>query len=349
MKHLKLILSILFIFCLTRTYADDSNYLFRHYQVENGLSDNMATCCVQDRKGYIWIGTRDGLNRFDGYTFKVFRNDPDETETLGSNWITCLGCDMNGDLWVGTLSGLYQYDDEKESFRHIPFTADKGIDIFQFDKDNKLWILMDGNLIRFNTEDSQFRIFAPEDNQSYTSFCITRENSIWIGSSDGLISLLNPEDETMESYNVFAHSSPNTPRKLSMLYPSPTTDRIYIAFEHDDVKIFDPATRDYQDLNIQKINQLTILINSFLEKDKDELWIGTDSGLFIYKVNTGECTRIRQDPLDPYALSSHFISAFCRDRENGIWICFHQNGLNYYSPFRPFRSEEHTSELQSPC
>ena len=91
--------------------------------------------------GYIWIGTRDGLNRFDGYTFKVFRNDPDETETLGSNWITCLGCDMNGDLWVGTLSGLYQYDDEKESFRHIPFTADKGIDIFQFDKDNKLWIL----------------------------------------------------------------------------------------------------------------------------------------------------------------------------------------------------------------
>ena len=89
---------------------------------------------------------------------------------------------------------------------------------------------------RFNTEDSQFRIFAPEDNQSYTTFCITRENSIWIGSSDGLISLLNPEDETMESYNVFAHSSPNTPRKLSMLYPSPTTDRIYIAFEHDDVK-----------------------------------------------------------------------------------------------------------------
>lgn len=336
MKHLKLILSILFIFCLTRTYADDSNYLFRHYQVENGLSDNMATCCVQDRKGYIWIGTRDGLNRFDGYTFKVFRNDPDETETLGSNWITCLGCDTNGDLWVGTLSGLYQYDDEKESFRHIPFTADKGIDIFQFDQDNKLWILMDGNLIQFNTEDSQFRIFAPENNQSYTTFCITREGSIWIGSSDGLISLLNPEDGTAESYDVFAHSSPNTPRKLSMLYPSPTTDRIYIAFEHDDVKIFDPATRNYQDLNIQKINQLTILINSFLEKDKDELWIGTDSGLFIYKINTGECTRIRQDPLDPYALSSHFISAFCRDRENGIWICFHQNGLNYYSPFRPF-------------
>ena len=64
MKHLKLILSILFIFCLTRTYADDSNYLFRHYQVENGLSDNMATCCVQDRKGYIWTASTDIRSKY---------------------------------------------------------------------------------------------------------------------------------------------------------------------------------------------------------------------------------------------------------------------------------------------
>ena len=69
-------------------FAEESNYLFRHYQVENGLSDNMVTCCVQDKSGYIWIGTRDGLNRFDGYTFKVFRNDPDVPESLGNNWIT---------------------------------------------------------------------------------------------------------------------------------------------------------------------------------------------------------------------------------------------------------------------
>lgn len=336
MKYLKLVLSILFIFCLTRTYADDSNYLFRHYQVEDGLSDNMVTGCVQDKNGYTWIGTRDGLNRFDGYTFKVFRNDPDETETLGSNWITYLGTDRNGDLWVGTLSGLYQYNDTKETFRHLPFTSDKGIEVFQFDKENKLWILMDGNLIQYNTSDNQFRIFSAKANQSYTSFCITDENSLWVGDSNGQISLLNPDDGSIESYNMFAHSTPGTPKKLSMLYPSPSTDRIYIAFEHDDVKIFDTVTRTYQDLNIQEMNQLTILINSFLEKDANELWIGTDSGLFIYRMNTGACTRIRQDPLDPYALSSHFISAFCRDRENGIWICFHQNGVNYYSPFRPF-------------
>ena len=336
MNYQKFILYLFLLFFITRAYADDSNYLFRHYQVEDGLSDNMVTGCVQDKNGYIWIGTRDGLNRFDGYTFKVFRNDPDEPETLGSNWITYLSCDREGNLWVGTLSGLYRYNDTTESFHHLPFTSDKGIDVFQFDQDNLLWLLMDGNLIRYNIEDNLFRIFAAEDNLDYTSFCITSDNRVWVGDTGGRLSLLDPEEGTVESSNLFAHSSPDTPRKLFMLHPSSSTNRIYVAFEHDDVKIFDTGTRTYQDLNIQALKRLTILINSFLEKDRNELWIGTDSGLFIYRMNTGECTRIRQDPLDPYALSSHFISAFCRDRENGIWICFHQNGVNYYSPFRPF-------------
>lgn len=336
MSYLKLILSILFLSCSCWLFAEESNYLFRHYQVENGLSDNMVTCCVQDKSGYIWIGTRDGLNRFDGYTFKVFRNDPDVPESLGNNWITHLDCDRDGNLWVGTLSGLYQYNETKESFLHVPFTKNKGIDLFRFDKNNQLWLLMDGTLIQYNVSDGQFHIFAGNNGQTYTSFCIMADNSLWLGDSEGFISLLNPEDGSLESHNLFAHSPATTSRKLSMLSPSPSSANIYVAFEHDDVKIFNVLSKTYQDLNIQEKNQLTILINCFLEKNQKELWIGTDSGLFIYDLDLGTCKRIRQDPLDPYALSSHFVSALFKDREDGVWICFHQNGVNYYSPFRPF-------------
>lgn len=336
MRYQKLILSILFLFCTFCLFAEESNYLFRHYQVENGLSDNMVTCCVQDKSGYIWIGTRDGLNRFDGYTFKVFRNDPDDAGSLGNNWITHLNCDQNGNLWVGTLSGLYQYIEAKESFLHVPFTKNKGIELFKFDKNNQLWLLMDGTLIQYNVEDGQFRIFSGNNGQTYTSFCIMADNSIWLGDSEGFISQLNPEEGILESHDLFAHSPATTSRKLSMLYASPSSASIYVAFEHDDVKTFNVLTKTYQDLNIQEKNQLTILINCFLEKDKSELWIGTDSGLFIYDLDMGTCKRIRQDPLDPYALSSHFVSALFEDREEGVWICFHQNGVNYYSPFRPF-------------
>ena len=84
-----------------------------------------------------------------------------------------------------------------------------------------------------------------------------------------------------------------------MLSPSPSSANIYVAFEHDDVKIFNVLSKTYQYLNIQEKNQLTILINCFLEKNQKELWIGTDSGLFIYDLDLGTCKRIRQGPLVP--------------------------------------------------
>lgn len=334
MKHALLIVCLLGLLSFFSLSAKEVNYIFRHYQVEHGLSDNMVTCCVQDKDGFIWIGTRDGLNRFDGYTFKVFRHDPEVSTSLGSNWITSLNCDRDGNVWVGTLAGLFRYDKEKESFHHLSLTANKRISLFQFDRQNRLWMLMDGNIIRYQPGDHQCRIFAHPDNRTYTSFCITPNDQVWIGDTEGSLSYLHEEEDRLETFPLF----PNRPsRKLLMLYPSSFAHHIYVAYEHDDIKIFDTDSHLFQDLHIQESNQLTFLINSLMEKEENELWIGTDSGLIIYHTNTGECRRVQQDPRDPYALSSQYISAFCRDREQGIWICFHQNGLNYYSPFQPFQ------------
>lgn len=333
MKHTLLIVCLVNLLSLFSLSAKEVNYIFRHYQVEHGLSDNMVTSCIQDKDGFIWIGTRDGLNRFDGYSFKVFRHDPEVSSTLGSNWITSLNCDQEGNLWVGTLAGLFRYDKEQESFHHLSLTANKRIPSFQFDRQNRLWMLMDGNLICYDQTDNPYRIFAHPNNLAYTSFCITSNQEIWVGDSNGSLSLVHEKEDRIETFPLF----PNQPaRKLQMLYPSSFAHRIYVAYEHDDIKIFDTDSHLFQDLHIQEANQLTFLINSLMEKEENELWIGTDSGLIIYQANTGECRRVQQDPRDPYALSSQYISAFCRDRENGIWICFHQNGINYYSPFQPF-------------
>lgn len=334
MKHTLLIVCLVNLLSLFSLSAKEVNYIFRHYQVEHGLSDNMVTSCIQDKDGFIWIGTRDGLNRFDGYSFKVFRHDPEVSSTLGSNWITSLNCDQEGNLWVGTLAGLFRYDKEQESFHHLSLTANKRIPSFQFDRQNRLWMLMDGNLICYDQTDNPYRIFAHPNNLAYTSFCITSNQEIWVGDSNGSLSLVHEKEDRIETFPLF----PNQPaRKLQMLYPSSFAHRIYVAYEHDDIKIFDTDSHLFQDLHIQEANQLTFLINSLMEKEENELWIGTDSGLIIYQANTGECRRVQQDPRDPYALSSQYISAFCRDRENGIWICFHQNGINYYSPFQPFQ------------
>src|SRR5215203_2691292 len=109
-------LTMLMLVCLCRASAQP--YYFRHYQVENGLSNNTVNCSLQDKAGFLWFGTKDGLNRFDGYRFKQF-NTPVDERTLTPDFVHTLYIDAGGTLWVGMQKGLYQFDAEHE--RLVPF------------------------------------------------------------------------------------------------------------------------------------------------------------------------------------------------------------------------------------
>src|SRR5215467_7822361 len=94
-------------------------YYFKHYQVENGLSNNSVECSLQDADGFLWFGTINGLNRFDGYTFKAFHNDPEDSTSIGSSFIRCLYNDAKNTIWVGTNKGIYTYNKIGEKFSLI--------------------------------------------------------------------------------------------------------------------------------------------------------------------------------------------------------------------------------------
>src|SRR5882724_947435 len=107
---------ILTTFLLVVNTISGQSYYFRHFQVENGLSNNAVICSLQDKKGFLWFGTKDGLDRFDGYSFKIFRSDPDDSGSIGSNFIHSLYEDPKGVLWVGTEKGLYKHNATTEGF-----------------------------------------------------------------------------------------------------------------------------------------------------------------------------------------------------------------------------------------
>ncbi len=117
------------------------SYYFRHYQVENGLSNNAVICSVQDKNGFLWFGTKDGLDRFDGYSFKVFRNDPSAPGSIGNNFIHSLYEDRNGILWAGTENGLYEYDASSESFALLPGSANAPTRDIIMDSHGNLWFI----------------------------------------------------------------------------------------------------------------------------------------------------------------------------------------------------------------
>ena len=98
-KRLRINIILVFVLLFPALQGETQPYYFRHYQVEDGLSNNAVVCCLQDNRDFLWFGTKDGLNRFDGYTFKTFRNQPENNKSLGNNFIHSLYADKDHTLW----------------------------------------------------------------------------------------------------------------------------------------------------------------------------------------------------------------------------------------------------------
>jgi ligand-binding sensor domain-containing protein len=118
---------LLFVLLWLPVFCGAQTYYFKHYQVEQGLSNNTVYATIQDKSGFLWLGTKDGLNRFDGYVFKTFRHDAGNPKTISNNMVHCLSPDKDGSLWIGTDQGVDHYDAESETFSHLNIGGFDGV------------------------------------------------------------------------------------------------------------------------------------------------------------------------------------------------------------------------------
>ena len=116
-RIIALISFLCYMVCLTQ--AADEHYYFRNLSIQDGLSQTTVNAIIQDKKGFMWFGTKGGLSRYDGLSFRNFKRDMTDSHSLGNNFVTCLYEDNQGDIWVGTDAGLYIYCSDKEIF--VPF------------------------------------------------------------------------------------------------------------------------------------------------------------------------------------------------------------------------------------
>jgi ligand-binding sensor domain-containing protein len=145
--------------------------VFQHYTVEDGLSHSTVNCILQDQQGFMWFGTDDGLNRFDGYSFKVYRNDPEDPDSLSHNMIMGLVEDSQGDLWIGTYGGgLDRFDPQTQiftHFKHLPedpgSLSDDRVRSLMFDRSGVLWIATHGGGVSvLNPASDKFDVLGPD-------------------------------------------------------------------------------------------------------------------------------------------------------------------------------------------
>jgi len=276
---------------------------FDRLWLEEGLSQSSVRALHQDSRGFLWIGTEDGLNKYDGYSFKVYKSDSDNPNSLGSNFIRAIHESPAGVLWIGTNGGgLTRFDTSSENFtRYQSANNQPGIsnnfvwDIYE-DENGILWIGTDGGgLNRFDPGTGQFTDYRYDqsDPQSLSddeviSVCGSPDGSVWVGTRDGGLNRLNP------SSGLFLR---------------------YIHNPRDPESVGEGTVWDiYRDQN-------------------NVIWIATGGGgLNRYDRGGDRFVRYLNDPSDPYSISSNSVMTVYSDSEGVFWVGTSGGGLNRFDP-----------------
>ncbi len=325
LKKLSLFISLLFFAELLCAQP----YYFKRYQVEDGLSNNAVLCSLQDRNGFMWFGTKDGLNRFDGYSFKVYRYDADDPNSIGGSFIICLAEDKDGLLWVGTENGIYSYNQATETFRPLEKTPHKLVRSLMFDKNHNLWFISRLRLCRYNTRTKKITEYPPAQYFYVSAFCQTPSGDLWFATPDGAIESYDPLKDSFTAYPIFDHSPPTTSHWVENIYET-GDGHIFIGTSTQGAKYFDTKNHTYKDVLPYSTDKSSIYARNFIKINADTYWIATESGIFIYNLKTGTSSNLKKQYNDPYSLSDNAIYGFCQDREGGIWVYTYFGGVNYY-------------------
>lgn len=306
-------------------------YYFKHYQVENGLSNNSVFASVQDDKGFMWFGTKDGLNRFDGYSFKTYRHDPADPESLGNDKIYSLLSDKTAGLWVGTDLGLYQYHPEKETFSAVKETLRIGIRSIHIDKTGNLWLLSNSKVYRYNPVKKEFSGVPIDDSFEVGSIYCQSDGAILITSSDGKIAVYNPLSRSFKTrYQMNKKGAVNI--GWVPVFTETRDHQLLLGSSSQGIKLFNPKTNVLKDLITQNKDKTHIYVRDIQSINEDEFWIGTESGLYIYNHRDGRISHQQKQYSNPYTLSDNAIYSVCRDRDGGMWMGTYFGGTNYYAP-----------------
>lgn len=322
-------------------------YYFRHYQVENGLSNNAVICSLQDSKGFMWFGTKDGLNRYDGYSFKIFRNEPGKKGSLGNNFIHCLHEDKNGTLWIGAERGLYQYDALTEQFLLMKGTENHYIREITSDYKGNIWFISDFALVKYNETSKALKTYSIDHFFGATSISTTTDGVLWIATSNGFLKKYNPLQDDFISYNVFDRTRTSMQNWIEKIVCT-KDQKILVGTSNEGVKVFDVKALNYKNIITLNADKTHLFVRNFIEANENEYWIATESGIFIYNAQTSKIINLQKSFTGIYALSDNAVYTFTKDKEGGIWIGTYFGGINYYpKPYTTFTKFTATGDKNS--
>ncbi|MDP4271422.1 MAG: two-component regulator propeller domain-containing protein, partial [Bacteroidota bacterium] len=321
-------------------------FRFRHYRAEDGLSYNSVRSILQDRQGFMWIGTEDGLNRFDGCSFKEFSSKQMNGSSLGSNYISALLEDEKGIIYIGTDEGIYTYDPATEKFTRLNVKTSGGVIISStinsmvLDKSGNLWVATYGQGIfsyHLSTGKLQQYLWTSHNSGRMKSDLINcifadRSNRIWAGQKGTNTSLMlfNAKTNRFDIF-PFAVEGDDSYSSIYRIYED-SYRNLWLGTWDGGIYKLDRKLHKAVSYLSPKSQAGILHVHEMCEYSPGELLVGSDDGLSLFNTRTLSHRLFTAKETDPTSLSDKFIYPIYKDREGGLWVGTYYGGVNYVSP-----------------
>jgi len=274
-------------------YAQKNNFSFDNLGLRDGLSQSYVNCVVQDKQGFMWFGTQDGLNKYDGYHFKVYKNIPKEKNTISNNFIHTIQVDGDGNLWIATDNGLNKFDPITEKF----------------------------TLYQLHSKGSELK-------QKFTALYIDN-NTLYAGTANNGLYKLNVKEHHSKLKEIALHQNLQSSIVQSLYIDKMQT--LWIATNNAGITAYqlkNNTSVQYTKSGENAMNSNCIF--SIFELDATHLWLGTENGLNIFDKKNGHVEVVQNEITKPNSLSNNVVKDIFRDHSGTIWLATF-GGLNKYN------------------
>lgn len=330
-------------------FSQIPNLKFEHFGTREGLSQINVNCIIQDSRGFMWIGSRNGLNRYDGYKFITFRYDSKDPQSISNNLITDLAEDRDGNIWVATQNGLNKYQRNTGSF--IRYTHDDHnsasisnniVNRIAFDSDGSLWIAtQNGGLDHYDVKKKVFKHHLHSatnphsigDNNVRTVFKDS-QNNLWVGTASAGLSLYNRKTNSFVAFSCHDPVKNKIAGNNIICIIENNKNQLWVGTQEDGLLLFDKTSKTFKRFTHENNDPNSLSSNTIYSLKKDDagnLWVGTENGgLSILDAKTNRFYNYSHDEVDDNSVNGNSIYAICKDRFGNMWLGTFGGGINLF-------------------
>jgi ligand-binding sensor domain-containing protein/signal transduction histidine kinase/AraC-like DNA-binding protein len=356
----KVALLFILLFGYKSADAQKDKISFKHLTVENGLSQSSVLSIAQDSMGFMWFGTKDGLNKYNTRNFEIYKREKGNSSSLSSGQnVNALLTDSKGNLWIGTQKGLNRYLPESNSFKRYQYDPKKKNSIsnnivrsiFE-DKKGEIWVGTDSGLNKLVEGDKFIRFLPGAGGRPGLAHYLIKtvhqdyEGTIWVGTIQGLtrMRMVNGKYNFQSYFHKKDDPESLIDNDVSVIFEDPKRN-LWIGTHNSGLELFNRASDTFRHFMSKKgdANSISSNVIRRIKTDQDgRLWISTLHGINILDVNSYKFTVLNHNPEDPTSLNHNSIYDILQDATGSMWVGTYFGGVNFYhansTPFREYKT-----------